>query len=145
MAELDGIGSVCSGVGGLDLAVERVFGETTKWQVEYEKGPSKVLARRFPGVHNYGDLTKIDWADVPRVRVKTGGTPCQDLSGAGKRKGMTEGTRSNLWVSMREGIATLRPDYVVWENVRGAYSARADSEVEREEGLLGGTRGGYLR
>ena len=140
-----GIGSVCSGVGGLDLALENVFGEQVSWMFEYEEGPSKVLAHHWPNVPNYGDLTTAQWAELPRVRVMGGGTPCQDLSGAGKRAGMTEGTRSNLWVQMREGIATLRPEYVVWENVRGAYSARADSEVEREPGLLGGTGGGYLR
>lgn len=59
---------------------------------------------------------------------------CQDLSHAGKRAGMTEGTRSNLWVQMREAIATIRPKYVIWENVRGAYSACADSEIDCEMG-----------
>ena len=66
---------------------------------------------------------------------------CQDLSIAGKRAGMTEGTRSNLWVIMREAIAHVRPKLVVWENVRGALSAGASSAVESEPGLLG-DRGG---
>ena len=56
---------------------------------------------------------------------------CQDLSSAGKRAGMTEGTRSNLWVNMREAIATIQPRLVVWENVQGALSAKAASEIGR--------------
>lgn len=69
---------------------------------------------------------------------------CQDLSHAGRRAGMTEGTRSNLWVQMRESIAQLRPSFVVWENVRGAFSAKADSSpVEFGSGLLDG--GGIRR
>lgn len=61
---------------------------------------------------------------------------CQDVSQAGARKGMSEGTRSNLWVAMREAVSALRPRYVVWENVRGALSARADSDMGWTEGLL---------
>ncbi len=83
-------------------------------------------------------MTRIDWAGIEPVDIIAGGTPCQDLSGAGRRAGMTEGTRSNLWVQMREAIAVIRPRFVVWENVRGAYSAYAVSEVESETGLLGG-------
>jgi DNA (cytosine-5)-methyltransferase 1 len=123
------IGSLCSGYGGLDLAVERFFGARTAWFSEYDAAPSKVLAYRWPGVPNLGDMTSIDWATVPPVDIIAGGTPCQDLSAAGKRKGMTEGTRSNLWVQMREAVATIRPSLVIWENVRGAYSACADSDV----------------
>lgn len=62
---------------------------------------------------------------------------CQDLSSAGARAGMTEGTRSNLWVAMRETIAAIQPNYVVWENVKGAYSAVATSRMESDPGLLG--------
>jgi DNA (cytosine-5)-methyltransferase 1 len=131
------IGSLCSGYGGLDLAVESFFGAETAWFSEFEAAPSKVLEAHWPGVPNLGDMTKIDWASVEPVDIVTGGTPCQDLSAAGRRRGMTEGTRSNLWVQMRECIAAVKPQIVVWENVRGAYSARADSDVESEPGLLG--------
>lgn len=55
---------------------------------------------------------------------------CQDVSLAGRRAGFTEGTRSNLWSAMREAIAVIRPKIVVWENVRGAMSATADSALE---------------
>lgn len=66
------------------------------------------------------------------VHVFDAGTPCQDLSQAGRRAGMVEGTRSNLWVAMREGLARLRPNVVVWENVRGALSAKAHCEAEND-------------
>ena len=108
------IGSLCSGYGGLDMAVEAFFGARTAWFAEYEAAPSKVLAHHWPNVPNYGDMTAIDWASVPKVDIVTGGTPCQDLSAAGRRRGMTEGTRSNLWVQMRECIAATRPSVVVW-------------------------------
>jgi DNA (cytosine-5)-methyltransferase 1 len=95
------------------------------------------MARHWPGVPNLGDITTIDWAAVEPVDILSGGTPCQDLSHAGRRQGMTLGTRSNLWASMREAIAVIEPKYVVWENVRGALSAKADSDVELCEGCLG--------
>jgi DNA (cytosine-5)-methyltransferase 1 len=123
------------------MAVEQFFGARTAWFCEYEDAPSKVLAAHWPGVPNFGDMTRADWATVPRVRIVCGGTPCQDLSGAGKRAGMTDGTRSNLWVQMRECVAVTRPDIVIWENVRGAFSAYAASDVEHEPGLLGETYG----
>lgn len=63
---------------------------------------------------------------------------CQDVSLAGRRAGMTEGTRSNLWGAMREGIAQLKPAFVAWENVRGVTSATAVSEMESEPGCVGG-------
>jgi DNA (cytosine-5)-methyltransferase 1 len=131
------IGSLCSGYGGLDLAAERYFDAETAWFAEFDPAPSKVLAAHWPDVPNLRDITTVDWASVEPVDILTGGTPCQDLSAAGRRRGMTEGTRSNLWVQMREAIAVIRPAIVVWENVRGAYSARADSAVESEPGLLG--------
>ena len=131
-------GSLFSGYGGLDMGVQSVLGGSTAWHVEFDKAPSKVLAHHWPYVPNYGDITQVDWSTVEPVDVLTGGSPCQDLSHAGKRAGMTEGTRSNLWVQMRECIAALRPRLVVWENVRGALSAPADSEMEPCPGCVGG-------
>lgn len=141
------IGSLFSGYGGLDLAVEAVTGATPAWFVEFEEAPSKVLEHRFPGVPNLGDVTKVDWSKVPPVDILTGGTPCQDLSAAGKRAGMTEGTRSNLWVNMREAIIHLSPRLVVWENVQGALSAKAtsDSDMEQDGRQVGDAGGGHLR
>lgn len=130
-------GELCAGYNGLGMAVEKVFRATPAWFAEFDAGPSKILAHRYPSVPNYGDMTKIDWAAIEPVEVMSGGTPCQDLSGSGKRAGMTEGTRSNLWVQMREAIAIQKPTYVVWENVRGALSATATSEMEQCPGCLG--------
>lgn len=64
------------------------------------------------------------------VEILTGGSPCQDISGAGRMAGMREGTRSNLWVEMRQAISLLRPRLVVWENVYAALSTGADSGLE---------------
>lgn len=135
-------GSLFSGYGGIDIAVAEVFGARTAWVSDIDPGPCRVLEHRFPGVPNLGDITKIDWADVEPVDILSGGSPCQDLSAAGRRAGMTEGTRSNLWVQMREAIETLRPRLVVWENVMGALSARATSELESVEGRVGDGSGG---
>ena len=132
------IGSLFSGMGGLDRAAERVFGARTAWVSDIDKGACKVLAHRYPHAPNLGDITRVDWATVPRVDIITGGSPCQDLSHAGRRAGMTEGTRSNLWVAMREVIAIIRPSFVVWENVQGALSAEAASELEHCPGCMGG-------
>lgn len=134
------IGALFAGMGGLDLGVSKVFGDELAWYSEFDANASHVMEYNHPGVPNLGDVTAIDWHRTPRVRILTGGSPCQDLSLAGKRAGMKSGTRSGLWESMREGVAVLRPQYVVWENVKGALSANAYSEVERTEGRLGGLR-----
>lgn len=136
------LGELCAGYGGLGLAVENVLGAELKWFSEFDAAPSKIMSHHWPGVPNLGDMTQIDWASVPPVDVLSGGTPCQDLSHAGRRKGMTDGTRSNLWAQMREAIAIIQPQYVVWENVRGAYSAKADSDLEQCPGCMGGTGDG---
>ncbi|QFP95565.1 DNA methylase [Mycobacterium phage GaugeLDP] len=118
------IGSLFSGAGGLDLAVEEVFGGQTIWQSEVNKAASVVLEKRF-GVPNLGDITQINWHEVPTVDILCGGFPCQDVSAAGLRQGITEGTRSGLWSYFAEAIDILRPQYVVIENVRGLLSAKA--------------------
>ena len=139
------LGELFAGYGGLGMAVEEVFGAELAWVSEFEEAPSKILAHHWPTVPNHGDITRIDWAAVEPVDIISGGSPCQDLSLAGRRKGMTEGTRSNLWESMREGIAIIRPKYVVWENVRGALSAGAISEMEQSEGRVGADGDPHLR
>ena len=135
------IGSLFSGYGGLTMAVEAVFGGDLAWVADISPGARKVLAERFPDVPNLGDLTAVDWSSVPPVDVIEGGSPCQDLSVSGRRAGMTGSTRSGLWESMRRAIETLRPQWVIWENVEGALSARAYSDVESEPGLLGNRHG----
>ena len=132
------VGSLFAGYGGAELGLSQVLDLEPLWFVEFDEAPSRVLAHHWPDAPNYGDITAVDWSEVERPNIITGGSPCQDLSQAGARKGMTDGTRSNLWVSMRESIAVLRPDLFVWENVRGAFSAEADSALEPCSGCLGG-------
>ena len=127
------IGTLFSGAGGLDMAVQAVFGGDIVWHSEIDKAASKVLAYRFPGVPNLGDITKVDWADVPAVDVLCGGFPCQDVSAAGKRAGIKDGTRSGLWAVFAEAIDALRPQWVVIENVRGLLSAAAHRNGEHDE------------
>ena len=136
------IGSLFAGYGGLDLAVESVLPARVAWVSDIDKGANKILAHRYPHAPNLGDITAIDWATVEPVDIITGGSPCQDLSHAGRRAGMTEGTRSNLWASMREAIATIKPSFVVWENVQGALSANATSALEHCPGCMGDPRHG---
>ena len=138
------IGELFAGYGGLGMGVQAVYGGRIAWVSDIDKGANKILAHRFPGVPNHGDITQIDWSAVEPVDILTGGSPCQDLSAAGARRGMTEGTRSNLWVAMREAIAQLRPSLVVWENVRGAGSAEATSNLEHCPGCMGDRRPGVV-
>ncbi len=128
------IGSLFSGVGGLDLAVESFFGGETVWHCEWEAEPSKVLAARWPGVPNFGDVTAVDWSTVEPVDIICGGFPCQDLSLAGRRSGMRPGTRSGLWADFLRAIDALKPKVVVIENVRGLLSGRAESASDSELG-----------
>ena len=79
------IGSLFSGMGGLDRAAEQVFNARTVWVSDIDKGACKVLAHRYPHAPNLGDITRIDWATVPRVDIITGGYPCQPFSQAGQR------------------------------------------------------------
>jgi DNA (cytosine-5)-methyltransferase 1 len=140
------IGSLFTGYGGLDMGVAAALGESrVAWTSDIDKGACKAIAHHHPDTPNLGDITTIDWATVEPVDVITGGSPCQDLSAAGQRAGMTTGTRSNLWVAMREAIAILQPRLVVWENVRGAYSAPADSGVEPCPGCVGDRPGVSMR
>jgi DNA (cytosine-5)-methyltransferase 1 len=135
------IGSLCSGYGGLDLAVMDALGGHVVWHAQYEppdkngkpdvhQWPSQILAHRFPGVPNHGDITAIDWAAVEPVDVLTAGWPCQDMSLAGLGAGLMPGTRSGLWYHVAAAIAALRPSIVVLENVRSLTSAKAHSNVE---------------
>ena len=119
------IGSLFSGYGGLDLAVMEVTGAEVAWHCEWEAAPSAILDKHFPGVPNYRDVTKVDFTQVEPVDILTGGFPCQDLSLAGKRAGLKEGTRSGLWSEFARAIEELKPRLVVIENVRGLLSATA--------------------
>ena len=118
------IGSLFSGIGGLDLAVERAFGATTSWQVEYEEAPASILARHWPDADRFGDVTEIDWQEMEPVDVICGGYPCQPFSHAGLRKG-TNDVR-HLWPYFADAIGVLRPRFAVLENVAGHLSLGFD-------------------
>jgi len=116
-------------------------GFTPVWASEIEKFPITVTKYHFPQMMHLGDITKLHGANVPVVEVITGGSPCQDLSVAGKRAGLT-GTRSGLFLeqvrlikemrrqderrmksNQRRADQFIRPRYMVWENVPGAFSS----------------------
>ena len=129
------IGSLFDGLGGFPLAGQRV-GIKTLWASEIEKFPIEVTKIRFPDMKHYGDITKLNGAGVEPVDIVTGGSPCQDLSVAGKRAGMA-GARSGLFMEMIRVIKEMRdadkrnggadklprPRYMLWENVPGAFSS----------------------
>lgn len=119
------IGSLFSGFGGLDLAVAQATGGTVAWHVENNPDAARILAHHWPDVPNHDDITQIDWAAVEPIDVLTGGFPCQDVSSAGKRAGLTDGTRSGLWSHMAAAVDVLHPRLVIIENVRGLLSATA--------------------
>jgi len=113
------IGSLCTGYGGLDMAVEEYFNAETVWVSEIDKHASKVIELRL-NKPNLGDLKKINWANVEPIDILTAGYPCQPFSQAGNRKG-TDDAR-HIWPNIKEGISILRPRYVILENVRGHLS-----------------------
>lgn len=131
------IGSLFSGAGGLDMAVAAVFDGTVAWHCEVDPAASKVLARHWPEVPNLGDVTKIVWGDVEPVDILCGGFPCQDVSAAGKRAGIKDGTRSGLWSIFADAIEALRPPIVIIENVRGLLSAKAHRNMESDPADMG--------
>lgn len=133
------IGSLFSGYGGLDIAVSAVTGAEVVWHCEWDDGPSKILEHKFPGIPNFHDVSKVDWTQVEPVDILTGGFPCQDVSLAGQRKGLTSETRSGLWSEFAKAIEILKPKMVVIENVRGLLSANADGEMEPCAWCLGDT------
>lgn len=131
------VGSLFSGYGGLDLAVEEVFDGETVWFSEFSPAPARVFAHHWPGVPNLGDITTIDWHTVEPVDVVCGGFPCQDVSTVGKRAGLRPGTRSGLWAHMAQAIDVLQPEWVVAENVRGLLSATATRPTPEGDNIDG--------
>jgi DNA (cytosine-5)-methyltransferase 1 len=113
------VGSLFSGIGGLDLGLERA-GMKVVWQSEIDPFACKVLKKHWPEVVNHGDIKQIDWGTVEPVDIICGGYPCQPFSTAGKRKG-TDDPR-HLWPWVRTAISELRPQYAILENVRGHLS-----------------------
>jgi DNA (cytosine-5)-methyltransferase 1 len=110
------VGSLFSGIGGLDLGLERA-GMKVIWQSEIDPYCCKVLKKHWPEVPNHGNIKEINWQEIQRPNIIAGGYPCQPFSQAGKRKG-TQDPR-HLWPWVREAISQLRPDYAILENVPG--------------------------
>ena len=111
---------LCAGYGGLSLSIGDKHPE---WVAEIDQHASRVLRERFPCSPNLGNLETIDWATAPRVDVLMGGTPCQGLSSAGRRGGISSGTRSGLWLYMHQAAEELKSDVIIWENVAGARTS----------------------
>lgn len=129
------LGSLFDGIGGFPLAgVGQGF--TPVWASEIEPFPIEVTQLRFPEMCHVGDITKLDGAQLTPVDVVCGGSPCQDLSVAGKRAGL-QGERSGLFMEQVRVIKEMRaydkangrpanavrPRYMCWENVPGAFSS----------------------
>lgn len=100
------------------------------WASEIEPFPIRVTTRRLPMVRHIGSITDISGYDIEPVDIITMGSPCQDLSIAGKREGLIEGKRSSLFFEamriireMRESTNGEKPRYIIWENVTGALSS----------------------
>lgn len=139
MAELT-LGSLFDGLGGWQLAALH-NGVRPVWSSEIEAFPMAVTKKHFPDTLQLGDITKLDGATLPPVDIICAGSPCQDLSVAGKRKGL-EGERSGLFrkaidivFSMREATNGEYPKFFIWENVPGAFSSNkgADFQAVLEE------------
>jgi len=113
--------SVCSGAGGLDLGLERA-GHRTIALCEADPWRQRLLAARFPGVPVWPDLETLDPADLPDAGLLAGGTPCQDLSVAGRRAGL-DGARSGLYWHYQRVRLALGIEWALWENVAGALSS----------------------
>jgi DNA (cytosine-5)-methyltransferase 1 len=113
------IGSLCTGYGGLDMAVEAYFDAEMVWCAETDKHASKLIEERF-NKPNYGDIRTIKWNEIEPIDVLTAGYPCQPFSHAGYRKGSDD--ERHLWPYIKQAISSLRPSIVVLENVRGHLS-----------------------
>ena len=113
------VGSLFSGIGGLDLGLERA-GMKVIWQSEIDPYACRVLKKHWPEVPNLGDIKQVEWADIARPDVLCGGYPCQPFSLAGKRQG--EEDSRHLWPWVRHALSVLRPQYAILENVRGHLS-----------------------
>ena len=119
------IGSLFTGLGGLDQAAESVFGATTSWQVEIDSYCTSVLERRFPNATRYQDVREFDPTQAPRTTIICSGSPCQDLSIAGGLAGL-HGKKSSLFFEKMRIVEAHRPEWVFFENVPGLLTHRTE-------------------
>lgn len=122
------LGSLFDGSGGFPLGGV-IAGITPKWAAEIEPFPIRVTSVRFPNMTHLGNISEVSGSKIEPVDIITFGSPCQDMSVAGKREGLG-GDRSSLFYEairiikeMREATNGKYPRYIVWENVPGAFSS----------------------
>ena len=122
------LGSLFDGSGGFPLG-GLISGITPVWASEIEPFPIRVTTKRLPFIKHYGDISTMDGSKIEPVDIITFGSPCQDLSIAGKRDGL-DGKRSSLFYDAIRIVKEMRcatdgkyPRYIVWENVPGAFSS----------------------
>lgn len=130
------LGSLFDGIAGFTLAARRQ-GIKTVWVSEIEPNCIDIAKRHFPEALQLGDITQIDGAKIPVVDIISFGSPCQDLSVAGKQTGL-DGSRSGLFMEavritreMREKTNGQYPKYIIWENVAGAFSSNKGEDFRR--------------
>ncbi|WP_418968460.1 DNA (cytosine-5-)-methyltransferase [Alloscardovia omnicolens] len=129
------LGSLFDGSGAFPLAAKRA-GITPIWASEVEPFAIRVTTKRLSDVKHVGDIQKLDGTTLPPVDIITFGSPCQDLSIAGKRSGI-QGSRSSLFYEairiikeMRSHTNGLFPRYAIWENVPGAFSSNKGEDFQ---------------
>lgn len=130
------LGSLFDGSGGFPLA-GALNGIEPVWASEIEPFPIRVTKARFPNMKHLGSVTDVNGAEVEPVDIITFGSPCQDLSVAGKQAGIHDGQRSNLFFEairiikeMRDATANKFPRFAVWENVPGAFSSNKGQDFQ---------------
>ena len=129
------LGSLFDGSGGFPLA-GILAGITPVWASEIEPFAIRVTTRRLPQVRHYGDVSSVSGAELPPVDIITFGSPCQDMSIAGKRSGL-DGSRSSLFYEAIRIVKEMRcatngekPRFIVWENVPGAFSSNKGADFK---------------
>jgi DNA-cytosine methyltransferase len=127
-------GSLFAGVGGFDMGMEQA-GYEPVFQVEWDKNCQKILHHHWPTVPKWGDVCDVNGADLPPCDVLIFGSPCQDLSVAGKRAGLQDGDRSSMFFEavriikeMRDATNSIYPRATIWENVPGALSSNKGAD-----------------
>lgn len=128
------IGSLFSGIGGLELGLEWAGLGPVAWQVEINPQARSVLEQHWPEATRHDDVRSVGSATLSPVDLICGGFPCQDVSSAGKRAGL-DGARSGLWFEFHRVVSELLPQWVVVENVASGANRWVDAVVEGLEQL----------